>query len=115
MMVDSAYDRSWTVVPVAGVMESRGLLVVKPIALCGGLPKAFSLQVETVGVVNEAVEDRVGERRICDHVVPVLDGDLAGDDRRSTSMAVVDNLKQVASLLSRHRRPVARTAIKRLS
>lgn len=85
-------------------MEPRGLLVVKPVALSGGFAEAIAFQVEAVRVVDEAVEDRVGERRIGDDLVPMFDGDLAGDDRRSATVTVVDDLKEIASLLGRERR-----------
>lgn len=50
--------------------------------------------------MDEAVEDGAGERRIADHVAPVIDGHLAGDDGGSLLVAssiivreyVVENL-----------------------
>ncbi len=39
----------------------------------------FSFQIDLVGVVYEAVEDGVGKGGIADPFVPVLDGELAGD------------------------------------
>ena len=53
---------------------------VKSVALGGELAHAFPFQDEAVGVVDEAVEDGVGQRRIADDVVPVFDRNLAGDD-----------------------------------
>jgi len=37
-----------------------------------------ALEGDAVGVVEQAVEDVVAEGRIADNIVPVLDGDLAG-------------------------------------
>lgn len=37
------------------------------------LSHAFSGEVEAMGVVHEPVEDRVGERRVADGLVPVFD------------------------------------------
>jgi hypothetical protein len=51
---------------------------------------------EPVGVVNEAVEDGVGEGRIADDLAPLLDRNLAGDDRRSTLMAVFEDFEEIA-------------------
>ena len=51
--------------------------------------------------MNDAVEDRVGERRDPDHVVPAIDGDLAGDDERSLVVAVFDDFEEIARLLGR--------------
>jgi hypothetical protein len=33
-----------------------------------------------MGVVNETIQDRVGEGRTADYFVPLLDGNLTGDD-----------------------------------
>jgi hypothetical protein len=51
-----------------------------------------------MGVVHEAVEDRVGQRRAADDLVPLLDRHLAGDDGRSPPMAVLQDLQQVLPL-----------------
>src|SRR3984893_7757023 len=52
-----------------------------------------------MGAVNDAVEDRVTERGIGDHLVPFTDRDLAGDQQRATIVAIVDDLEQIAALL----------------
>ena len=44
------------------------------------LAHAVSGHVEAVSVVDEAIEDGVGQGRVADHLVPLVDGDLAGDD-----------------------------------
>ncbi len=49
--------------------------------------------------VNDAVEDRVSQGGIPDDLVPAADRDLAGDQQRTLSVAVVDDLEQVAALL----------------
>ena len=59
----------------------------------------FSFQVELVGVVHEAVEDGVGQGRITDGVVPLLDGKLAGEHGRADAIAVLDDFEQVAAVL----------------
>src|SRR5215510_357293 len=43
--------------------------------------------------------DLVGDGRIGDQLVPVLDGDLAGHDCRAAAVAIVDDFQQVAALL----------------
>ena len=50
-------------------------------------------------VVHEAVEDGVGDGRVGDQLVPVLDGELAGHDRRASAVAVIDDLQQIAGLI----------------
>jgi hypothetical protein len=62
------------------------------------------VQCKTVSGVHETVQDGVGDRGICDQVVPVLNGDLAGHDRRAATVAVVDDVEQVAALLRGERR-----------
>jgi hypothetical protein len=37
-------------------------------------------QLDPIGVVNDAVEDGVGEGRNADQIMPSVDGNLAGDD-----------------------------------
>ena len=51
-----------------------------------------------MSVVNEAVEDGVAEGGIADDVMPVLDGELAGDERRAATVAVVEDLEEVTAL-----------------
>ena len=67
------------------------------------LAHAVSLQLEAVGVVDEAVEDGVGDGGIADDLVPVLDRHLAGDDGRAAFVAVVDDFQQIAALLAGER------------
>jgi hypothetical protein len=54
--------------------------------------------------MHDAVEERVGDRRICHVVVPALDGQLTGDDCRAGPVSVVEDLQHVASLLFTKRR-----------
>src|SRR5262249_33406873 len=58
-----------------------------------------SVEIQTVGGVHEAIEDGIGDGRIGDQLVPVLDGDLAGDDRGASAVTVVDDVEQIATLL----------------
>ena len=44
-------------------------------------------EIDAVRVVDDAIEDGVGIGRIADQGVPFVDGDLAGNDRRSAAMA----------------------------
>ena len=70
---------------------------------CGRLAASFaqdlSFQGQAVGVVDQAVEDGIGDGRVADDLVPVLDGQLAGDDGRAAIMAIVHDFQQVAALL----------------
>jgi hypothetical protein len=55
-------------------------------------------------VWTSRVEDGVGDGRVGDRVVPVVDGELAGDYGSGTAMTVVDDLEDVAALLGGHGR-----------
>jgi hypothetical protein len=48
---------------------------------------------DLVGVVHEPIEDGIGERRLADGGVPLLDGDLASDDGGATLVALVDEFE----------------------
>jgi len=64
---------------------------------CGTLRDGFTQslagEVEAVGVVDEAIQDGVGNGRIGDHVVPVLQVELAGNNGWAAAVAVVENLE----------------------
>ena len=62
-------------------------------------PHRRAFQLDPVRAVNDAVEDRVTERGIGDHLVPFADGNLAGDQQRPAVVSVVDDLEQIAALL----------------
>jgi hypothetical protein len=47
--------------------------------------------------MDQAVQDRIGDGRITDMVMPVLHGELAGDEGRAGSMTVFDHLEQVSA------------------
>ena len=53
--------------------------------------------------MDEPVENGVGNGGIGDHLVPVIDGDLAGDDGGAALMAVVDDLEKIAALVASER------------
>ncbi len=56
-----------------------------------------------MGVVDDAVEDGIGQGRVADQVVPAIDGNLAGDQRRAAAVAVLDDLQEVVALLRTER------------
>ncbi len=71
----------------------------------GGAPLAHAVAVEldAVGVVDDAIEDGVGQGGIADDLVPALDRQLAGDQQRAGVVAVLDDLEQIAALLGAER------------
>src|SRR3954447_2435255 len=60
-------------------------------------------QLDPVGVVNNAVQDRVAQGRISDDGVPVGHWDLTGDQQRLPAVAFLDDLQQVAALVRTER------------
>ena len=66
----------------ASLVESYSLLIEPP------------LRVMRWGVVEEAVEDGVS-----DDIVPVLDGDLGGEDGPTAGVAVVEDFEQLVAAL----------------
>jgi hypothetical protein len=51
-----------------------------------------------VSIVDEAVEDGVGEGGIADDVAPLIDGDLARDEGGSPPVPILEDLEQVDPL-----------------
>ena len=49
----------------------------------------FSFEVDFVSVVDQTVEDGVGQSGIADHLMPMFDRQLAGDQGRARPMAIV--------------------------
>jgi hypothetical protein len=68
--------------------------------LAGGLEFAHAVtgEFDSIGVVDDAIEDGVGKGRVADDLVPALDRQLAGDDDRAGVVAVLDNLQEIAAL-----------------
>jgi len=62
------------------------------------LAQAVSFQLDAMGVVDEPVQDGVGQGRVADDVVPAINRHLAGDDQRPGIVAIFDDLQQVALL-----------------
>ena len=77
------------------------------------LSEAFSFEFDAVGVVDEAIEDCVGDSGISDNFVPAIDGQLAGDDDRTGFISVLDDLEQIAALIGveRLRSPVIKNSL----
>lgn len=60
------------------------------------LSHAFSGELKAVSVVNETIQDGVAEGWVADNVVPMFDGDLAGDDGGGATVAIIEDLQKVA-------------------
>ena len=48
--------------------------------------------------MDEAVEDGVTEGGIADDIMPVFDGQLAGDEGGATTVAVVEDFEEITAL-----------------
>src|SRR6266702_888977 len=92
--------------PVDGFNGSLGDVGVK-LATFGRFflwfAQGLAVEREAVCGVHEAVEDGISDCGIDDHLVPVIDGELTGHNRRAAAMAIVDDFEQVAALLGGQR------------
>ncbi len=52
-----------------------------------------ALEGNLVGVVDQPVKDRIGEGRLANRLMPVLDRQLAGDDRGSAVIAIFEEFQ----------------------
>src|SRR5271155_4959290 len=84
-------------------MSSWDLFEVKSGPLGGCFSHALTLERQPVRIVYEPIEDGVGDGRIGDCFVPVIDRQLAGHNRRTAVVPILDNLKNVAALLGGER------------
>ncbi len=53
-------------------------------------------------VLHQPVQHRIGHRRVADPLVPMLNGQLAGDDRGAAGRAVIDDFQQVCPRVRIH-------------
>ena len=56
-----------------------------------------------MSIIEEPVQDGVAEGGVTDEVVPVLDGELAGEDGTAPSVAVIQDLEEVVTTLAGER------------
>src|SRR2546426_8908613 len=52
-----------------------------------------------MGVVEQPIADGIGHGSLSELIVPVLDGELAGEDGGAGAVAIVEDLEQVAAVL----------------
>ena len=58
-----------------------------------------SLEFELVGVVDESVEDGVGEGGVAEQFMPLGQGELAGDESGARGVSVFEEFEEVASVV----------------
>ena len=79
---------------------SFGVVKVVGVEVFGdSLSHGWPVEVDPVRVVDDTVEDGVGECRFADDVVPFVDGQLAGDQDGGVLVSVLDDFHEVASLI----------------
>jgi len=74
------------------------------IHFANGFSHGLPFQLDAICVVDDAIQNSVGKRRLPDDVVPRFDGQLAGDHGRAAGVSLFDNLHQIPAL--RGREPV---------
>ena len=62
------------------------------------LASGRAFQRDRIRVVHEAIEDRVGDRRLAQIRVPLIARELARDDRRAGGVAILHHLEEVLAL-----------------
>ena len=67
----------------------------------GPAAHGLALELDAMGVVDEAVEDGVAQGGIGNPLMPGGYGELAGDDGGGSAMPIIDDFQQVAPLLGR--------------
>ena len=50
-----------------------------------------AFEIESITVMDESIKDRIGERGVGEVEMPLIDGELAGDDRGFFIIAVVED------------------------
>ena len=67
------------------------------------LTDRLAAQVQVIGVVNDAVQDGVGQSWIIEVGMPLLDLELAGDDGGGLVVAIIEDFQQIPFALIRER------------
>ena len=62
-------------------------------------PHAVSFQRDAMGIVDDAVEDSIGDRGLADHFVPGRHRELGGDERGSAAIPFLEDFEQIKALL----------------
>ena len=62
------------------------------------LSHGSSFQLNSVSIVNQSIQNGIGDRRISDMVVPVFHRELARDKGRGIAVAVFDDFQKISSL-----------------
>ena len=88
LLLGGGEEHGW--ISLSGAAQGR-----RPVAFALG----FAGDLDAVGVVDDAIEDGVGDGGFGDHPGPVLHGDLTGDQQGGPGVALLDDLEKVAAAL----------------
>src|SRR5215470_9904865 len=61
--------------------------------------KRLSLQLDPMRPVENSIQDRIGDCRLLQILMPGIRRELRSDDRRVLSVAILDHLQEVMSFL----------------
>ena len=67
------------------------------ILLRTGSAQALAGEIDPVRIMDEAIKDRVGVRRIAYDFVPALHGELRGDDGRTAAVSFLEDFEDVVT------------------
>src|SRR3972149_3217780 len=67
-------------------------------------PHRGAFQDKAMGLVDQAVENRIGKGGVADAVVPVFKGELTGHEGGAAAVAVFEDFEQVAAFAVREGR-----------
>jgi hypothetical protein len=62
------------------------------------LSHGISFQIDFVSIVDNAIEDRIGDGGVLNEFMPVIYGKLAGDKSGAKAVAVIDEFQEIAAL-----------------
>jgi hypothetical protein len=103
-------DRSESLSAIIGIRMEQSVhhdSAPSRISCCACAGTAFwsrCRSLQTVSIVDEAIEDGICHRWVCNRLVPVLDRQLAGDERGAAVVPVIDKLQEIVALIGSKRR-----------
>src|ERR1051325_8843653 len=83
---------------ISGCTGSSGDGLWRPL-----LAQTVAAELQAMGIVNDAIQDRIGQGGISDKGMPTVHRDLAGDQGGAAAVAVFDDFEHVVALLGAER------------
>ncbi len=63
------------------------------------LSQTVALETDAVGVVDDTIQNGICDRGLADHVVPFDHGQLGGDQRGFSAIALLEDFQKIEALL----------------